>query len=191
MSTKAIIAALVGGVLMYLWSTAAHMSPLARTGFQQLSGEAAAAKALDASTGGKAGLYMYPWFGDDMSAKAMKADEQKLATQSRALVIYHPAQPGMKMLSPTQLVGELLLEFFETFVAVWLLTRTGLSTFAGRLGFMSGVGVLAAVVTNASYFIWYGYPGDYTAVAMLMEFGKFFFAGLGAAFILGRTPKTS
>jgi hypothetical protein len=183
MSAKVLIAGLVGGIAMYIWATVMHMSPLAMMGVSQLNDDAVTASALKTATGDKPGLYMYPAMGHDMSDASMKAMAAKLAANPSGLIIYH--QAGAKGMEPRQLIGELLLELFESVLAVWLMTRANFTTLAGRVGFMAGIGVLAAVVTNGSYWLWYGYPASYSMVNMVMEFGKFLFAGLAAAFVLG------
>jgi hypothetical protein len=177
-----LLAAVVGAILMYAWSSAIHMSPLAQTGFSKMTNEAATLTALKGGTGDKTGLYIFPYADMAHMQAALDANPS-------GILIYRPA--GAKGMTPQQLIGEFVFELFETFVALWLLARTTLGSFGGRLGFMAGVGVLAAVVTNGSYWLWYGYPTDYTVVNMLIEFGKFVFAGLGAAFILGMKPKAA
>jgi hypothetical protein len=179
------LAVLVGAILMYVWASAIHMSPLAMIGFSQLKDDTVVSQVQQA-TGDKPGMYMYPYV-DMRSKDAMKVAATKLRTMPSGMIFYHRA--GAPMLTPTQLLGELLLELIETFVAVMLMMRTGITSFWGRVGFMCGVGVVAAVATNASYWLWYGYPTDYTLVNMLIEVGKFFFAGVGAAFVLGMKPK--
>jgi hypothetical protein len=181
-----LLAALVGGILMYVWASGMHLSPLAQTGFKGLQNEPATVAALKAGTGDKPGMYFYPY--TDMGSKdAMQKMTDALKTSPHGFMIYHPAGGGG--MSPAQLIGEFVLELFETLLALWLMSKTSVNSFAGRVGFMAGVGVLAAVVTNASYWIWYEYPTDYTIVAMVVEIGKFVFAGIGAAFILGMKPK--
>ncbi len=187
MSGKTLLAVLVGAILMYVWSSACHMSPLAMVGIKQMQGDGALT-ALQQATGDKAGLYHFPAV-DMKSPTFMKDMETSLKTKPSGILIYHPA--GAAMMTPTQLIGEFVLELFETLLAVWLLTRTSASSFGGRVAVMAGIGVLAAVVTNMSYWIWYAYPLDYTLANMLIEFGKFVVAGLGAAFILGMKPKAA
>jgi hypothetical protein len=65
-------------------------------------------------------------------------------------------------------------------LAVFLLSRTALTGFGARVGFVAVVGVIAALATNVSYWNWYGFPGNYTAVYMLMQFVNFVVVGLVA-----------
>jgi hypothetical protein len=187
-SGKILLAALVGAILMYVWSSGAHMSPLAMIGIKSMPNEGPALSALTQATGDKPGLYHFP-YADAKSKTFMKDMETAMKTKPSGILVYRPA--GAPMMTPTQLIGEFVLELFETLLAVWLLTRTGASSFGARVGVMAGIGVLAAVVTNMSYWIWYAYPLDYTLANMVIEFGKFLFAGVGAAFILGMKPKAA
>ena len=47
-------------------------------------------------------------------------------------------------------------------------------SFAGRVGFVTMAGVLAAIATNVSYWNWYGFPTNYTAAYMLIQVVGFF-----------------
>jgi hypothetical protein len=183
MNSRILIAGLVGGIAMYVWASVAHLSPLGMTGFRQMSNEGPAVAGMQAATGDKAGLYMFP--AVDKSAKdAMTVYEAKLKTSPSGLLLYHPA--GARGMEPRQLVGEFVLELIEATLAVWLMSLTRLTGFAGRVGFMCGIGAIAAISTNASYWLWYGFPGAFSIAAMVMEFGKYVFAGLAAAAVLGR-----
>ena len=43
---------------------------------------------------------------------------------------------------------------------------------------VAAIGVVASLVTNASYRIWYGFPGDYTAAQIVISFMSYVLAGL-------------
>jgi hypothetical protein len=179
------IAGLVGGVAMYVWASFAHMTPmLAQSGIQKIPAEPAVLAALQSNLGKREGLYAYPYLAqNEMQTPAAK---RRLAETSSGLLIYHP--PGRQELTPGQLVGEFLLELFEALAATALLARTTLGGFWPRVGFFAGIGLIAAVVTNGSYLIWYGFPFNFTLPAMFTEFMKFVVAGAAAALALGKTP---
>jgi glycerol uptake facilitator-like aquaporin len=54
------------------------------------------------------------------------------------------------------------------------------------VGFVTVIGVLASLVTNISYWNWYGFPGSYTAGYITIQIIGFFVAGLVAAALLRR-----
>jgi hypothetical protein len=191
MSGKLAIAGLAAGVLMYVWTFMAHMFlGLGTMGFSQMppAGEPAAIAAMKAGTGDKDGLYIFPGLtGQDQAA--MKAHEEKVKTSPSGLLLYHPA-PG-KGMEPRQLIVEFLLELVESLIAVWLISKTGLSGFGGRVAGFAAIGVLAAMTTNASNWLWYGFPQAFSIAAMVTEFGKYLFAGVAAALVLGMKPKAA
>src|SRR5690242_18413345 len=54
MTMRVLIAGILGGVAMYIWSTIAHVAlPLGQTGFSQMPNEAAVLAAAQASNGAK------------------------------------------------------------------------------------------------------------------------------------------
>jgi hypothetical protein len=126
----------------------------------------------------------------DMNDKAsMKAYEEKVKTSPSGMLLYRPA-PGSGM-EPRQLIGEFVLELIEAFIALWLISKTSLTSFGGRVAGFAAIGVLAAMTTNASYWLWYGFPQTYSIAQMITEFGKYVFAGVGAAFVLGMKPRAA
>ena len=96
-------------------------------------------------------------------------------------------------MSPMQFVTEFLLEMFEVFLAVFLLAQTRLTSYAARVAFVAGLGVLASLGTNISYWNWYGFPGSYTAAYMVTQFVGFLVAGLVVAAMTRRVaqPETT
>ena len=120
--------------------------------------------------------------GDD----AYRQYQQKLASNPWGLLIYHP--PGWEGMTWKQLLTEFLTELAETLVGLLLLLQTRLQSFRGRVAFLTGVGLAAAISNNVSYWNWYGFPLDFTASAMFIEVAGFFAAGLAVAAVLGRGP---
>jgi uncharacterized membrane-anchored protein YitT (DUF2179 family) len=61
---------------------------------------------------------------------------------------------------------------------VLLLAQTQIATFAGRLGFIVLIGVVAAIAANVPHWNWYGFPGTYAVANMFTSIVALFFAGL-------------
>ena len=76
---------------------------------------------------------------------------------------------------------ELLTEIVVSILAVWLLSKTRIASFGGRVGFVTVVGLTAAIMTNVQYWNWYGFPLSYTASYMFTQLVGFLVAGLVAA----------
>lgn len=179
---RTLLSGFLGGIAMFVWASIAHVAlPLGFTGMSEIPNEEAVLTAMHNTMGATAGMYIYPGVG----AGGMANYDQKLASSPSGLVIYHP--PGVKSLTPGQMIAEFLTETLEAIFAVYLLTLTRISTFAGRVGFITMVGVVASMGTNISYWNWYGFPGSYTAVYMMIQIVEFLVAGLVAAAMLRKS----
>src|SRR5205807_2808487 len=84
----------------------------------------------------------------------------------------------------SHLLTEFVTEFAEAFLVVFLLSQARPMSFAGRVGFVTMAGVLAAIATNVSYWNWYGFPTNYTAAYMLIQVVGFFCVGVVAALLM-------
>jgi hypothetical protein len=182
--TRVLIAGLLGGLAMFIWMSIAHMAlPLARFGISNItSNEPAVLDSLHANLGNSSGMYVFPSLGDE--ADAMKQYDAKLVSNPSGILIYHP--PGGKSLTAKQLISEFLVELLEAVLAVWLLSKTVITSFGGRIGFVTIAGLLASLPTNISYWNWYGFPGSYTAGYMATQIIGFTVAGVAAAAVLRR-----
>jgi hypothetical protein len=189
---RILIAGLLGGLAMFVWTSIAHMIlPLGTIGIQEMQNESAVLDAMQTTIGASSGMYLFPGMGlgpnpsnKEMRA-AMPAYQQKLATTPSGILIYHPPGQGMTM-TPARLGVEFANEVLAALFAVVLLSCTRLSGYAGRVAFVTLVGVIAAMPTNISYWNWYGFPGRYTAASMCIQIVGFLVAGLVAAAIVGR-----
>jgi hypothetical protein len=177
MTKRVFLAGLLGGLAMFVWSSVAHVAlPLGQTGIKEIPNEPAVLSALHMSLGDAPGMYAFPGIGQgkpDMTQYALK-----LAANPSGILIYHP--PGAQALTAGQLVTEFLTELIESLLVVFLLAQTQLSSFGARVGFVVIAGVIAALVTNVSYWNWYGFPTSYTAAYMAIQIVGFLCVGLVA-----------
>ena len=190
-SSRIVLAGMLGGIAMFAWMSVAHLVlPLGSTGVSQITNDEPALLAeMHNALGPNSGLYVFPSFGPqpgDKSAAAMQDYERKLAVSPSGLLIYHP--PGGKAMTPGQLVTEFLGELIEALLAVFLLAQTRLAGYAARVGFVTALGVLAALPSNLSYWNWYGFPASYTGAYMASQIAGFLVVGLVAAAVLRRSP---
>ena len=189
-SSRIVLAGVVGGLAMYAWMSVAHMAlPLGSAGVSQVTNnEPALLAQMHGTLGETSGLYMFPAFGKpDEKVLSMKDYQQKLDANPSGMLIYYP--PGRQALNPMQFVTEFLLEMVEVFLAVLLLAQTRLTSYAARVAFVAGLGVLASLGTNISYWNWYGFPGTYTAAYMVTQFVGFLVAGLVVAAMTRRVAQ--
>jgi len=195
MTKRILLAGILGGIAMFLWSSVAHVIlPLGHAGIEEIPNEASVLSAMYASLGEKSGMYLFP--GMELGAHPTREQEhaamqhygEKLAGNPSGLLIYHP--PGAKALTPGQLAAEFLTELAEALIVVFLLAQTRLTSFGSRVGFVTLVGILAAITTNISYWNWYGFPASYTAAYMTIEVVGYLVIGIVAALVMrNSTPK--
>jgi hypothetical protein len=191
MTTRIILAGVLGGIAMFIWSSIAHMAlPLGEAGIRELPKPALAA--LQTGLGEKSGLYLFPGLGvgenatHEQRSEAMKQMGERLARNPSGLLMYYPT--GARPLTMGKLLSiEFATELFEAILAVLLLAQTPIASFGGRAGFIFVVGILAAIATNVSYWNWYGFPGLYTAAYIFTQIVGFLCAGLVAALVLRKS----
>lgn len=191
MTKRIILAGVLGGIVMFIWTSIAHMAlPLGEAGVGELPNESAVIDALKTNLGENGGLYIFPGLGlgpdatREQKSEAMKNMNEKLANNPSGILMYHPARP-LKM---GKLLGtEFATELLESLLVVFLLAQTGLASFGARLGFVFLAGILAAIATNVSYWNWYGFPGVYISAYMLIQVVGFICVGIVAALVLGKS----
>jgi len=185
MTMRVLIAGILGGIAMYIWSTIAHVAlPLGQVGFSQMPNEAAVLSAAQASNGAKDGLYFFPWV-DPKDPQMMQKMNAALKTNPSGLLLYHPPGHGMSdMAGP--MIAEFIKEVAQALVAALLVSLAMLPSYWGRVGFVTLIGAVAAITTNVSYWIWYGFPADYSLAAVFIELVDYVAAGLAIAWWLGR-----
>jgi len=196
MTTRAFLAAILGGIAMFIWSFIAHdLLPLGEMGMREFKDEAAVLDALKTNLGDARGLYHFPGHRAGPNATrqeksdAMKRAMEKAASGPSGLLIYHPSRE----FTFGKLLGiEFATELLEAILVVSLLTQTRIESFAGRVGFVFLAGILAAIATNVPYWNWYGFPSRYTAAYMSIEIIGFLCVGLIAALVLrNRSPASA
>jgi hypothetical protein len=188
MTMRVLIAGILGGVAMYIWSTIAHVAlPLGQMGFSQMPNEAAVLAAAQASNGAKDGLYFFPWV-DPKDPQLMQKMDAAMKAHPSGLMIYHPPGHGV-----TDMAGPMIMEFLkelaQALIAAFLVSLATVSTYWGRVGFVALIGVAAAMTTSVSYWIWYGFPANYSLANMTIEFVDYVAAGLAIAWWLGRASR--
>jgi hypothetical protein len=192
--TRTLPAALLGGIAMFLWSYIAHdLLPLGRIGVAEIPNEAAVLGTMQNNIREGEGLYIFPGFGlgpgatREQEQESMKHMNEKLASNPSGILVYHPA--GARPIKMGQFLSvEFITEFIEALLAVLLLSRTSLTSYGARVGFIVVVGAIAAISTDVPYWNWYGFPGNYTLSQILMKIVGFLLVGLIAGLILRKKP---
>jgi hypothetical protein len=172
---RILLAGVLGGLAMYVWTSIAHVAtPLGETGFSTLPNEATTMSALATSIGDGHGLYLFP---ARMSGKSAGPNEGPLG-----FLVYRPHV--VYSLNPSNLAVEFVTELVEAIIAALLLSFAALSGYLSRVGFVTLVGITAAISTNISYWNWYGFPTTFTLATCFIELIGFLAAGLVIAWLL-------
>lgn len=190
--TRILLAGLLGAVAMFAWTAIAHMAtPLGEAGVQNTAEDDALLSALKSTVKNKDGLYIYPTMGlppdatHAQQSAAMEKYPEKLEKNPSGFFIFHPA--GSRPMNMGKfLTVEFITELIEALLVVTLLAQTRIVTFAGRVGFVTAAGILAAIATNVSYWNWWGFPTVYTVSYILIQVIGFFLVGIVAAIMFRR-----
>lgn len=188
---RTLLAGLLGAIAMFIWSAVAHTAlPLGELGVQTLTDEPAVLAAMQAGTGDKDGMYMFPGASGgagDHSAKAMEETVAKTRTGPSGTLIYHPAGRATDM--GPYLIVEFALELVQSLVIALVVAGAGAATFGGRVTVAALIGVAVSIASNGSYWNWYGFPTSYTLGAVTAQFVGYVLAGLVIALVLGLKPR--
>jgi len=188
MSTRVILAGIVGGIVMFIWNFVAHdLLPLGEMGVRLIPNEDAVTSVLQTNLGDTSGFYVFPSGGltpgasREQKEAAMKKAEEQMAAGAGGVLIYRPKRVFN---FPKRLGIEFATEMIESLLAVFLLAQTRITSFGGKVGFILTAGILAAIATNVPYANWYGFPKTFTLAQMIMMVVSFLLVGIVAALIL-------
>ena len=194
MAKRILLAGILGGIAMFLWSSVAHMVlPLGQAGIKEIPNEQSVLSAMQTGLGQTSGIYLFPGTGVGPDATrqqrnaAMRDYGQKLAANPSGLLIYHP--PGAPALTAGQLTTEFLTEFVEALLLAFLLAQTRATTLGSRVGLAIVIALVGAITTNIPYWNWYGFPLSYTIPYAFTQIVGYAIAGIVAASFL-RTKTT-
>ena len=177
MNLRLVLAGVLAAVAMFMWQWVAHdLLPLGMTGVGEIKNEQTVRDTLKANIDHD-GMYMFPM--------AMARGETNVSGPE-GMLIYHA---DVREMSPMMLGSEFVLEIFEMLILAFLISQTNLMGLGPRLGFATLAGIMVAITTNGSYHIWYGFPTDYTAAALLMTTIGYMLGGLVIALMLPRSMK--
>lgn len=168
MIKKIILGGILAGIVMFAWSSLAHtVLPIGTMGISTTPNDDAILSVLKSSLSSP-GFYFIPGYpplkGEKTSGdmqKAMTEFQTKYGGGPFALLIYHPA--GLSDIQIKQLVCEFISDLVAGLImafALWM-ALSRLTTFVGRVVFITLIGVLPWVVVDVSFMNWYGFPTAY------------------------------
>jgi len=153
---RILLAGLLGGLVVFVWGAISHMLlPIGTMGLRSLPNEDAVLEVFRTSVP-EAGLYFFPGMNpSDTSKEAQEAFAAKYRTGPAGLLVYRPI--GGDVLSPRQLVTELLTNILGALLAAWVVARTR-GTYLQRAVLVGSLGLFAWISISLSYWNWYGFP---------------------------------
>jgi hypothetical protein len=181
MPRNVLLAGLLGGLAMFVWSFIAHMAlPLGEAGIRQIDREEVLLSTMRTDIPDH-GLYMFPKMPPGMTEAQYG---ERIASGPSGLMVYFPRRDFSFGAS---LGVEFLTQVLQALIASYLVWRIRPGSFGGRLGIYAFIGLVSVISTNVSYANWYGFPIAYTLAYMFTIWMGFFCAGLvGAGMKLGQ-----
>lgn len=190
---RLLIAALIGGIVMFVWSAVAHMAlPIGEMGMKVAVEQDAALSALQAAATQGPGVYMLPGFEPEkMSDQAfVDAFRQKYQASPYALVIYQPGgNPALISMVPN-LIKQFVTDVLAALVVAWVLALATLGYWR-RVLVAGAMGVFAWLAISLPHWNWYLFPTGFTIGTLLEQVIGWLLAGAAIAWWLGRGERRS
>ena len=180
---KVIIAAFLGGLVVFAWGAICHMLlPVGQMGLQSLPNEEILRSSLKQSIP-EPGMYFFP--GMDMS-HALTPEEEKVWTAKYeegpiGLLIINPI--GESPMPPSLFINEIVANMLAAVVAAYLLT------FISRGSLFRGIvvgllGIFGWFSFSISYWNWYDFPFSFILGELIDQAIGWFLAGLVMAWLV-------
>lgn len=168
MTKKILLAGVLGGLVIFIWSALSHMVfGLGDAGIRTFPDEAQMIAAIREGVP-EPGFYFFPGMDTTrkLSAEEQKQWEEKYSNGPTGIMILQPK--GSDPMMARQLPTELASNIFCALIAACLLSQTLAAggTFLGRVGFVALLGLFASVTIDVSYWNWYAFPASYTLSVM-------------------------
>lgn len=165
MGGRMILAALLGGLALFVWGAVSHtVLQLGDHGMRSLPAAEAQVSAALKEGVKEPGLYFVPGrdearLGDDAYRKEW---EGRLRAGPYALMVVQPE--GTDAMSPMQLVREFATSVGLALIAVFLIVVAGgLSGAVARIAFCMLLAFFGLLQHDVRFWNWYLFPGDFTA----------------------------
>ena len=180
---RMVLAGILGGLTLFVWMFVAHeLLGLGETGVGEIPNEAVVLSAMQGAIP-QSGFYIFPGFGlgpkptSEQRNAAMPEYMKKFAQSPHGVLIYHPPSGPFSI---GKLLGrEFALNFLQALLAAWLVASVAAGrSYSARVGIVIIAGTLAAISSNVEYWIWYEFPGNYTAGYMSTQIIGFVLAAL-------------
>jgi hypothetical protein len=194
MGKRIVLAALAGGVLVFIVSGVLHSSTrLAEVGIRSIPNEDLVLLTMRNSIP-EPGFYFFP--APDLSPMSK---EQKAAEQSKYLAKFKQGPTGILIYKPggedlnfgKLLIIQFLIGLIAAFIAAWILgTTVSATTYGTRVMIVVLIGLFAEIYIDLPYWNWYGFPMNYIIGHLLGGALSWAVAGLAMAATVKRPAVT-
>jgi hypothetical protein len=182
---KLVVAALVGGLIVFAWGAIAHMAtPLGMAGMSFLPDEGATIEGLRVSVP-KTGMYIFPTAGMNSKNEAeQKAWAEKIRRGPSGILVYKAE--GMEPMPPRMLIVEFISNVLAAFVAALVVSM--IAGYSRRVFAVLLLSIFAFLSLSVSYWNWFSYPATYIGAELLTEAIGWLLAGLAIARLAPARP---
>lgn len=179
---RVIIAAVVGGALLFLWGFVAHMVlPFSENAMKPVPNETAVIESLRGNVT-EDGVYFVPYMNYTKASEAdQKAFAEKIASGPSGLLVLR-THHDMDMVP--ELPIEAASNVLAALVAALAVAGLGIRGYGGRVGAIFAFGVVAWLSVSVSQWTWYGFSDAFLISDLVDQWGGWLLAGLGMAAIL-------
>jgi hypothetical protein len=157
-----LLAGVVGGLLMFIWSAVAWMAlPLHTSTIATMAREDSLITSMKTGMDRKA-VYMFPAKPASGDQAALDVWKRKFAQGPIGMVVYSPTGTSDLMLA--QMGIGLLDSILTAWLAAWLLSRStaAKSGYFARVMFCGTLGLFICLAVHVANWNWMMYPVDYT-----------------------------
>jgi hypothetical protein len=172
---RGFLAALVGGIALFVWAAFSHSVLLIGAGFSPLPEEDKIVGTLSSSIKEK-GLYFFP--GKDFRNSTPEQETawlEKFRTGPAGMIIYRPV--GGEPFSPGKLLTQLLASFVTAGIIAFVLSLMAASYWE-RVAAATFLGLMTCSAVSIIYWNWYEYPTSFFVAQIVDQVVGFFLAGL-------------
>jgi hypothetical protein len=186
MLTSVLLAALVGGVVVFVWGAISWMAlPWHHATYSHFTDEEAVVRALE-SNAPATGVYGIPQ-GDcrGLTPEEKKAKQAAMMERMKRgpMVLAVVVRKGMSSMAPHMVRGFVIGVVVSGLLA-WLLTRSASVGLLDRALFVALSALAGTLAVRLNEWNWHGFPARYTVVNILDGFVGWFLAGLAIAAVL-------
>ncbi len=184
---RILVAGLIGGIVIFLWSMAAHtVLGLGEIGLKLPANENVALSGLQEGLGGQAGVYMLPSL-DPKQMKdpaAIRAYSIKAVRSPYAWVVYQPQGTDLTQMGPQ--IGRQWASGTLAALALAFVMGLAVLSFRQRLAVAAAAALFAWLSSMLPYWNWYRFPLDFTLAALAEQLIGWLLAGAVMAWWLVR-----